>query len=86
MRTARCKSTGKQIVGTLETMTGVSGIVENSWFVGEDGSLQFDHDGGTSVSWESQFTQTDESGYRIFVDEDDNQVTEKDVELVEVKK
>jgi hypothetical protein len=73
--------TGAEITGTLEVVKGTCGVM--AWSRDADGSLSFDYDGtGTEVDWDSQKTVTRE-GKRVFVDENGQEWTEDQIELVE---
>jgi len=79
MPAAISRITGRKITGTLEKLLGTANICPDS-FEFKDGELvDFDHEGYTNVDWDSQETAKAENGDRIFVDEDGNEVQEKDV-------
>ena len=82
---ARNRKTGAAILGTLEELPGRADIQTDSWNKDADGKLTFDYNDYTEVFWNGQQTVrvSDERGRRspIFVDEDGNEVTEKDIEL-----
>lgn len=78
---------GKLIVGTLERIYGVAGIIVTGPRNPATGEFQFDYDGETDVDWNSQETElttcaTTETTHRAFVDADgvswpENQLTLK---------
>lgn len=62
--------TGAQIIGTLDKIPGVAGILDVTRKL--DGSFNIEHDSDTAVDWDGQETEKDpESGDRLFVDEHD---------------
>lgn len=58
--------TGALIIGTRELLTGVA-IING---ISDDGEPEFE--GTTEVEWDSQRTDTDASGGRLFVDENNS--------------
>ena len=55
--------TGVLIIGTREILTGVA-IIKS---ISDDGEPEYE--GSTEVDWDSQRSDTDASGGRLFVDE-----------------
>lgn len=71
---------GVAIQGTLESLCGVAGITSAVRM--EDGSLDFDFDGGTKLCWDEQRTAKTPAGEDIFVTEDGDEVPASMVKLV----
>lgn len=71
-----------RIVGTLEHVTGVAGIVGARRDL--NGTLEFDldYDGNTDINWDSQETVRRKSR-RVFVDANGDEVLESNITLVE---
>lgn len=73
------KTTGYEVIGTVERMTGVAGISHGS-FTRTSSGLDFDWSGTTDVDWDNQTTLRNEHG-RVFVDDERNEVNETDIVL-----
>ena len=70
--------TGKEIVGTLETLSGVA--YADNYKRDEFGVLDFEYIGDTKVYWDEQKT-VERKGERIFIDEEGEEWTEKEIVL-----
>lgn len=70
-----------EVVATLEVLYGTAEISEAKYDA--DGKLQIEWTGGTKVNWDSQETFKDSFG-RVFLDENDCEVSERDIELIEI--
>lgn len=71
---------GVAIQGTLETVFGIAGII--SAVRKEDGSLDFDYEGGTKLCWDEQRILKTPAGEELFVTEDGDEVPASQVKLV----
>jgi hypothetical protein len=71
---------GVAIQGTLETVSGIAGII--SAVRKEDGSLDFDYEGGTKLCWDEQRILKTPAGEDLFVTEDGDEVPASQVKLV----
>ena len=71
---------GVAIQGTLETVSGIAGITSAVRM--EDGSLDFDYEGGSKVCWDEQRTAKTPAGEVIFVTETGHEVPASQVKLV----
>lgn len=76
------KTTGEEIVGTLDMIPARSGIAEDSFKPGSKGAAQFRWARGSEVFWDGQATVVRE-GQRVFLTESGEEVLEGDIELRE---
>lgn len=74
--------TAIRVKGTLERVEGCAGIDEDSWTRNAAGELVKEYAGETEMFWESQRTLDDVNGYAIYLDEDGEEVTEPEIELI----
>ena len=74
------KKTGLQVIGIVEHVEGVAGLMDDGFSLDGEGKLAHEHDGGTNMNWDSQVPLLD-NGERIYVDEGKNVVLESDVGL-----
>lgn len=77
---------GKDVVGTLETVTGIALInsAEECQTGGESEDLfGLDYEGTTDIEWDEQKTSRNEDGRRIFVDSNGMLWPENELVLVE---
>ena len=72
---------GTVITGTLETISGRSGIIPGSARQNPHGGFAFDHDGETEIVWEDQRAVT-RDGERIFLDKNWREFRESELRLV----
>lgn len=73
--------TGKEIRGTLERLSGVADVIDDSFWKLDDGSLDFEHAGNTEVWWDEQTTVLGANRERIFVDTEGGEWLESQLEL-----
>ena len=74
---------GSEIVGTLEIVPGTANILPHSFTKDAKGELEFEYSGQTDIEWDSQTTQNDEKGERLFVDENGGTWPESQLTLSE---
>lgn len=67
---------GKKIVGTFEKLEGCANIESAS--IGKDGRIEIEYEGTTEIWWDNQKT-VQKNGRPVFVDEDGELWTEKQV-------
>ncbi len=73
---------GSQIIGTLENLTGRAEIVADTFTKAEDGTLEFEWEGGTEVFWDDQRT-IERDGEDIYLAEDGTEWKASEIELRE---
>ncbi len=76
------KETGASIEGTAETVPGKALTQRDSFERGKDGRITWEYAGDTKVYWDGQET-IEREGKTVFVDENGDEITEDQVELVE---
>ena len=81
---ARVRSTGRHIIGTLETCRGVAETKPNSFTRDGAGEINFEYSGATRT-WPEEQRTIERDGSAVFLDDQGNELTSKDVELYEKK-
>ena len=77
------RSTRKEIIGTLETLSGRSEIDTDSFTRDKNGvTLKYQHGGYTEIFWDECRTVT-EGGHTVFLTQDGDQVLECNIDLVD---
>ena len=85
MAKAFSKTTGRQIIGTAETIPGCAYIDPESFTFGPDGRIvDFDYAGDTKVYWDGQETVKGANRWRTFIDSHHDEVCESDVTALDL--
>ena len=79
---ARVRSTGRHIIGTLDTCRGVAETKPDSFTRDASGGIDFEHAGDTRT-WPEEQRTIERDGSAVFLDDEGNEFTSKDVELYE---
>ena len=80
---ARNKKTGAAIIAIVDQLLGNTGVTENGFSLDEHGHVMMDYDdSGTDIAWDSCEAYKTEGGC-LFLDENKENVHERDVELFE---
>ena len=79
---ARVRSTGRHIIGTLDTCRGVAETKPDSFTRDASGGIDFKYAGDTRT-WPEEQQTIERDGSAVFVDDKGNEFTSKDVELYE---
>ena len=79
---ARVKTTGSDIVGTLETCRGVAETEPDKFTRDDSGRIEFEHAGNTRT-WPEEQRTVERNGSAVFLDADGNEFTTDEVELYE---
>ncbi len=69
------------IVGTLESVPAMAYICDV--VRGENGALHIQYQGNSEIYWDAQTTRFNDAGFRLFVDEHGDEVSEDGVELLD---
>lgn len=77
---ARNRRTGAAITGTLERLYGKCELIADAFERNDDGRITHENEGGTKMLWDSS-EQVVDDGERIYLDENDEEVAESDIEL-----
>lgn len=72
--------TGSLIIGTSERVLATANVLVNSFARDGDGALDFDHEGGSDVYWDTMETLT-RRGKPLFVDENGDEWTSDQIVL-----
>lgn len=77
------RKTGARIVGTLESLSGTAVTVYEDFERNADGTLTYEHEGSTDVSWDSSETVTRPGKGVVFLDHKGEELTADQIELSE---
>lgn len=70
-----------EITGTLEVLHGQAEIERVSR--NEDGTIDIQYSGGTTIFWDDQKTVTNDAGSPIYLDEDGTEYSEAELEIID---
>ena len=76
------KHTGAQVRGTYERLHGLAEISEYSFRRDADGTIEFDHEGGTEIYWDDEITVR-QDGKIVYLDVHGAEITQDDIVLVD---